>query len=221
MRVIVFDCETTGLPKNKNLSPEISENWPYIVQLSWLIYDDVTQQITNINDHIVKLPDNIEIPAAAINVHGITNEKMRTKGTPMSDVLRKFTRDFMSCQILIAHNFDFDNKVIQSEYYRNNQINWLGRHRKIEYCTMKYGKPVANIQKQSKFHSGMYLKSPKLSELYYVLFKTHPSGLHNAMIDVMACFRCFHEMLYEKDIFPSDKFGDKPLSSFYNTISAI
>ena len=217
MRVIVFDSETTGLPKNKNISPEISENWPYIVQLSWLIYDDVTQKITNINDHIIKLADDMEIPDAAVNVHGITNNIMRTKGISMGIVLRKFTKDFLSCQILIAHNFAFDNNVIQAEYYRNNQINWLGRHRKIEYCTMKYGKPVANIKKPSKFHNGMYIKSPKLEELYYILFKTRPSGLHNAMIDVIACFRCFHEMLYGKDIFSSNA----TLSNYYKAICAL
>ena len=116
-----------------------------------------------------------------------------------------------------SDNFAFDNNVIQAEYYRNNQINWLGRHRKIEYCTMKYGKPVANIKKPSKFHNGMYIKSPKLEELYYVLFKTRPSGLHNAMIDVIACFRCFHEMLYGKDIFSSNA----TLSNYYKAICAL
>ena len=43
----------------------------------------------------------------------------------------EFTKDWMECHILIAHNIDFDNKVLQAEYYRNNFINWLGRHRKL------------------------------------------------------------------------------------------
>ena len=45
MRVIVFDTETTGLPKNKNISPSEHSYWPYIVQLSWLMYDDATKQL--------------------------------------------------------------------------------------------------------------------------------------------------------------------------------
>ena len=38
MRVIVFDTETTGLPKTKVLTPGLLKLWPYVVQLSYLIY---------------------------------------------------------------------------------------------------------------------------------------------------------------------------------------
>jgi len=216
MRVIVFDTETTGLPRDKKISPEVSDAWPYIVQISWLIFDDRTQQITNINDHIIKLPEGMHIPEECIKIHGITNERMREDGKSIDKILRSFTKDFMSCQLLIAHNLEFDNKVIQAEYYRNNQINWLGRHRKIEYCTMKYGKPIANIQRPSKFYNGMYLKPPKLIELYYVLFKSIPNGLHNSLIDVLVCFRCFHEMLYETDIFNKDV--NPELAEYYDNM---
>ena len=37
MRVIVFDTETTGLPKTKVLTYGLLNLWPYIVQLSYLI----------------------------------------------------------------------------------------------------------------------------------------------------------------------------------------
>ena len=39
MRVLVFDTETTGLPKTKILNKYMLELWPYIVQLSYIIYD--------------------------------------------------------------------------------------------------------------------------------------------------------------------------------------
>ena len=55
MKFIVFDTETTGLPKNKKAPVEESELWPYIVQFSWLVFDDSTQKISKINDHIIKL----------------------------------------------------------------------------------------------------------------------------------------------------------------------
>ena len=62
MRVIVFDTETTGLPQDMRASTEKTELWPYIVQISWLIYDDVSKSITNINNHIIKLPEGVQIP---------------------------------------------------------------------------------------------------------------------------------------------------------------
>ena len=45
MRYIVFDTETTGLPKNKKAPVEQFELWPQIVQFSWLIFDDAKQTI--------------------------------------------------------------------------------------------------------------------------------------------------------------------------------
>ena len=39
MRVLVFDTETTGLPKSKFISPDTLNLWPHIVQFSFVIYD--------------------------------------------------------------------------------------------------------------------------------------------------------------------------------------
>ena len=44
MRFIVFDTETTGLPKFRKAHPSKSELYPYICQMSWLVYDDKTEQ---------------------------------------------------------------------------------------------------------------------------------------------------------------------------------
>tara|TARA_Y100000813_G_scaffold194955_1_gene176028 strand:- start:94 stop:756 length:663 start_codon:yes stop_codon:yes gene_type:complete len=201
MKVIVFDTETTGLPKNRKSNPQNTELFPYVCQLSWLVYDDNVGKIVKVVNKIIKLPDGVIIPEVCVNIHGITNEMMREKGENMKDVLMEFTKDWMDSQILIAHNLDFDNKVLQAEYYRNNLINWLGRHRKIEYCTMKYGKKFTSIWRPSKFSNNMYQKPPKLVELHVELFKEEPKNLHNALIDVYVCFRCFHQMVYSKDIF--------------------
>ena len=200
MRVIVFDTETTGLPKCRKASPENSELWPYVCQISWLVYDDKTEEMFT-KDYIIRLPDGVTIPEECSNIHGITNEIMLEKGIDIDWVLNEFTRDWMKCNILIAHNFDFDNKVLQAEYCRNKMINWLGRHRKIEYCTMLYGKKFTNILRKSKFNNGYYKKPPKLIELHKELFNTTPGNLHNSLIDVIICFRCFVKMVYNKDLF--------------------
>ena len=216
MKFIVFDTETTGLPKSKKASVENSEMWPYIVQFSWLIYDDVTDKIPKIRDYIVKLPDGMDIPEESTRIHGITTERMLSEGLSIKDVLREFTSDFLDCQMLIAHNIEFDSKVIQAEYCRNAPINWLGRHRKIEYCTMKYGKKFTNILRPSKFHDGTYQKPPKLIELHKELFKSDPNNLHNSLVDVFVCFRCFYHMVFEKDIF--NPVINKELSEHYNSL---
>ena len=45
MRVIVFDTETTGLPKFRKAHPSKSEWYPYICQFSWLVFDDKTNEV--------------------------------------------------------------------------------------------------------------------------------------------------------------------------------
>lgn len=220
MKIIIFDTETTGLPANKKVSPQESDAWPYIVQFSWFIYDDVAKQIMGINNHIIKLPEGVTIPIEATKIHGITNIQMQSEGKPMDVILKRFTQNVMNCQILVAHNIQFDSKVIQAEYYRNNQVNALDPHRKIEYCTMKYGKSITNILKPSKFHNGMYLKPPRLEELYIKLFKTKPDSLHNSLMDVLVCFRCFHKMLYDTDIFEGDRSENVKAQKIFRMIRA-
>ena len=39
MKIVVFDTETSGLPKEKNASIYETDKWPYILQLSFIIYD--------------------------------------------------------------------------------------------------------------------------------------------------------------------------------------
>lgn len=200
MKIIVYDTETTGLPKGRNVSPRMTHLYPYIVQISWLTYDDCSKKISSINDFIIKLPDGINIPEESTKIHGITNEIMHQKGVPIHDILKKFVKDYTSSQIVVAHNINFDNSVIQAEMYRNSIVNWIEKTPNIKYCTMKYGKPVANILRPSKFNNGTYQKPPKLMELHEFLFQTVPKNLHNSMIDVWVCFRCFYKMIYGEDL---------------------
>ena len=47
MKIMTFDVETTGLPvKYAKVDKKSLHLWPQIVQLSWIIYDDVTNKIT-------------------------------------------------------------------------------------------------------------------------------------------------------------------------------
>ena len=59
MKFIVFDTETTGLPKSKYAEPEDTWQFPYVVQLSWLIFNTGTNKIETVRDKIIKLPNKI------------------------------------------------------------------------------------------------------------------------------------------------------------------
>ena len=54
MKIIVFDTETTGLPKSRKAPPSKTSLWPYVCQVSWLVYDDSNGKFYT-KDFIVKL----------------------------------------------------------------------------------------------------------------------------------------------------------------------
>ena len=72
MKFLIFDTETTGLPKRGARLPKV-DMYPYIIQISWLVFDDSIMRITNINNHLIKLPDGMSIPQESTNIHGVTN----------------------------------------------------------------------------------------------------------------------------------------------------
>jgi len=216
MKILIFDTETTGLPKDMKGDIKDSSNWPYIVQLSWLVYDDVIKSIVAGEDVIIKLSNNKQIPIESTKIHGITNEKMLDEGVSINIILPIFLKDFKDCQILVAHNIKFDINIIQAELFRNFKINPLQDHNKIEYCTMKYGKSITKIWRQSKYYDGLYLKPPRLSELHEKLFATTPTNLHNSMVDVWACFRCFHHIVFGYDI--CDAKNNVDIANRYNRL---
>ena len=61
MKVLVFDTETTGLPKSRNSSIYSSDEWPYIIQMGWIMYDTDTKEIIGTNmEEVTKNPENID-----------------------------------------------------------------------------------------------------------------------------------------------------------------
>jgi DNA polymerase III epsilon subunit-like protein len=199
MKSLIFDVETTGLPIGKNVPIHKTEFYPFIVQFSWMIYDNKLMKIEKISDYIIKLPDGEIIPDSSIKIHGVTNERVKEEGVDIVKVLRKFTRDMLDSDILVAHNLEFDKSIIEVEYLRNNKIDWLGRHRKKEYCTLKHSIDICKLLRKGK-NGSEYFKWPKLMELHQHFYRKIPNNLHNSLVDIFVCFRCFHQLYYGKDI---------------------
>ena len=75
---LIFDTETTGLPKNYNAPLTDFDNWPRMVQLAWQLHDDTGHPI-DVQNYIVK-PEGYVIPYSAEKIHGISTEKATTDG---------------------------------------------------------------------------------------------------------------------------------------------
>ena len=182
---LFFDIETTGLPGARNASIKDIDNWPRIVQLACLQYDN-NQNLVSEENHIIK-PEGFTIPRDAVRVHGITTERALKLGINLETTLQKFAELISESEIIIAHNIDFDAKIIGAEFLRAG-INTV-LFNKQRFCTMKTTTELCKID-------GPYgYKWPKLSELYYHLFKNKIEDTHDAAVDVKACVECFFELV--------------------------
>lgn len=57
---LIFDTETTGLPRNWNAPLTDFDNWPRVVQLAWQIHD-ADGVLIEVANHIIK-PEGFTIP---------------------------------------------------------------------------------------------------------------------------------------------------------------
>ena len=207
MKVIVFDTETTGLPERN--APFTSTNkWPYIIQLSYALYDISTNNIY-INDGYIKIDDNIEISKESQKIHGITKEKLDNEGMNIKYALMQFNNMFCDADLVIGHNLEFDKNMIIVESLRNNIDQYFTyyetknhKFKKPEYCTMKNTAKFCGIIKTNKLGKE-YFKYPKLIELYRRLFpqEKDPKNLHNSLFDILVTLRCYLKYKHDKDLF--------------------
>ena len=188
MKYIIFDTETTGLPKNYNAPLSDSDNWPRLVQLAWQIHDEKGKLIENHN--LIVKPDGFTIPFNASKIHGITTEKALNEGISLREVIDLFEKDLDENTILIGHNVGFDISVVGAEMYRLDQ-----ETEPFTKLTTIDTKDDATAYCQIPGGMGGGFKWPKLTELHEKLFGVPFDEAHNAAADVNATARCFFELI--------------------------
>lgn len=181
---LFFDTETTGLPKNYKAPVADLNNWPRLVQIAFLLYDYYGNKILE-GDYIIK-PNGFSIPIEASRIHGITTERANREGKSLSEVLHQFYDLVEKADCIVAHNMQFDEKIVGAEFLRNNMHNNISAKSKI--CTMESTTDFCAIK-------GPYgNKWPTLSELHNKLFGTGFEEAHNAAVDINATAKCFWEL---------------------------
>ena len=68
---LIFDTETTGLPKKWKAPLTDSDNWPRCVQIAWQLHDYDGSLI----EHFIVKPDAYDIPYDSEKIHGISTER--------------------------------------------------------------------------------------------------------------------------------------------------
>jgi len=196
---LIFDTETTGLPKNWKAPITDTDNWPRCVQIAWQLHDEMGELIEDQN-YLIK-PDNFEIPYESQKIHGISTELALEGGKTLDEVLEKFNQSLEKSSFVIGHNVNFDINVIGCEFYRKQLKNGLISKKLLDTCT----EDTALLCELPGGRGGKY-KLPTLIELYEFLFEVSFKEAHNATADVEATARCFLELIRIKR-FNEDQLG--------------
>ena len=184
IKYLFFDTETTGLPTNYDASIYDVDNWPRLVQLSWIISDDKGNLLKEKN--YIIYPKGFIIPNDSVKIHGITNEFAKDEGYDLKSVLDEFVKDVQDSSLIIGHNIDFDKKIIGAELYRNGINNIFVE--KSSICTMKSSVDFCAIPGYWGY------KWPSLQELYQKLFNKSFADAHNSLFDIRATKECFFKL---------------------------
>jgi DNA polymerase-3 subunit epsilon len=178
MKLLIFDTETTGLPKDRN-KQAIKEpnNWPHIVSISWVILDVETNKLESKHSFTIR-PVGWVIPPDSTKIHGITQNFAVNNGTPLSEAMAAFTAQ--KYDYLVAHNVQFDFNVLMNAYKWDLGIavNDTQYRRK---CTMMLSVDLCRLPGEWGH------KWPKLSDLYEFAFHRKPvsTSLHNSIYDTL------------------------------------
>ena len=185
---LIFDTETTGLPKRWDAPLTDLDNWPRCVQIAWQLHD-ASGALVEHQDYIIR-PDGYTIPYESETVHGISTALAQKEGVALADVLEAFSSALDQTQYVVGHNVSFDLNIMGAEFLRSQQPNKLEEYTVLDTCTETTAQWC-----QIPGGRGGKFKLPTLTELHEKLFGQPFEEAHNATADVEATTRCFLQLV--------------------------
>ncbi|WP_370098544.1 DNA polymerase III subunit alpha [Xanthomarina gelatinilytica] len=189
---LIFDTETTGLPKRWDAPITDTDNWPRAIQIAWQLHDGMGNCLEH-QDYLIQ-PDGFNIPYDAEKIHGISTELAQEQGKPLVEVLEKFNKALAKTKFVVGQNVSFDLNIMGAEFVRENIANPLQELPVLDTCT----EHTASL---CQIPGGRYgkFKLPTLTELHQYLFNQPFAEAHNATADVEATTRCFLELIRRQE----------------------
>lgn len=178
-KIVVFDCETSGL----------DSSWNVILSLSWQVLDRKLRKVDE-QTFYFDWPENPnKVSEGAIEVNGLTKERLAQLGTSnKADALRTFAAAVKDASLLVAHNGGFDRSFVLADAAREGITldmgipMWDTMIRMTSYCAIP--------------RSGREYKWPKLMELAEIIkVDTADIDWHQSASDVEVTVRCFRAIV--------------------------
>ena len=188
---LIFDTETTGLPKNWKAPITDTDNWPRCIQIAWQLHDAMGNVLEH-QDFLVS-PDGFNIPYDAEKIHGISTDLALEQGISLQNCLEKFNIALQKTKFIVGQNVGFDLNIMGCEFHRLGVETNLADLPILDTCT----EVTAQLCQIPGGRGGKF-KLPTLTELHEYLFGVGFGEAHNATADVEATTRCFFELLRKK-----------------------
>lgn len=185
MRILFFDTETTGLPLWRE--PSSHPDQPHIVDLACELRDGNTAELIASLDCIIN--PGVPISAEAAAIHGITDEIAAAEGRDPKDAMREFFSLVDKAETIVAHNVDFDTRLVRIATFRLWNREWISPV--PTFCTMK---AMTNLCRIPAANGRRGYKWPKLSEAIAHVFGEELPDAHRARPDMQACRRLYFHL---------------------------
>ncbi len=199
---LIFDTETTGLPKRWDAPVTDTDNWPRCIQIAWQLHD-IDGKLIEHQDYLIR-PDGFNIPYDAERIHGISTELAAQEGIPLAEALQKFNAALSQAKFIVGQNVGFDVNIMGCEFHRMGVPTAMADMRVLDTCT----EVTAELLRLPGGRGGKF-KLPTLTELHQYLFHTPFAEAHNATADVEATTRCFLELV-RREVFTKEELDVPP-----------
>ena len=183
-----LDTEASGLPVKWDVSSIDCNDWPYLVQISWIIYTIEGNEIKREKLYIHE--KDFKSTPSALKIHKITDEFREQNGYSRKEVLNRLLMDLRKYDpLLVCHFLKFDFNLLKAELVRAEIQYDLDQI--PAFCTMLATRYLAGTAKARPLH---------LSQLYAILFYKTLQNNHDALCDALATAACFFELAKSEHI---------------------
>ena len=130
---IIFDTETTGLPRNWNAPITDTDNWPRVVQIAWQLHNEMGELVES-KDFLIT-PDGYDIPYDSEQIHGISTALAHDQGIPLEEALNEFNIALGKAKFVVGQNVKFDTNVTGCEFHRLGMETPMNDMDVLDTCT--------------------------------------------------------------------------------------
>jgi len=204
-RYVFVDVETSGLPlyakKGEPPPPADAPGQPRLASFTALCTtDDLEVDEENSINVMIRPPLIDGVPEwlmseGATKVNGITDIMLQEEGIPVRDVLAIYSEYIANGWIVVAHNAQFDTKILRGELRRAGMPDLFDAT--LNICTMRACIEICKIPPTGKqMATGRRgFKQPKLMEAYQHFYGEEFPDAHTSMADARACLAIFRKLV--------------------------